>query len=234
MQYRLQKVCAPLPRRTLAGVSVVDTPVVRAAQSYARAHGADFVYAHIMRSWLLSALIVSHDADLSSAVDEEVLAVAALLHDLGWDRAPGSAVVSPDRRFEVDGAIAARRFLRGREEDGRGWEERRVQLVWDAIALHTERSIAWYKELEVQVVSKGIEMDFFGPNLGVTEAEYAAVVSEFPKTEFKNGFNETIVWLCQSKPDSTLNTWMQPWGERYVEGYEVEGKQAIDFLLSGM
>ncbi|KAK0724850.1 hypothetical protein B0H67DRAFT_481351 [Lasiosphaeris hirsuta] len=224
----------PLPRRTLAGVSVVDTPLVRAAQAYARAHGADFVYAHIMRSWLFGALIASHDAGLRSAVDEEVLAVAALLHDLGWDRAPGSEIVSAERRFEVDGAVAARRFIRGREEDGQAWEERRVQLVWDAIALHTERSIAFYKELEVQVVSKGIEMDFFGPGLGVTEAEYTAIVAEFPKTGFKNGFNDTIVWLCQSKPDSTINTWMQPWGERYVEGYEVEGKAPIDFLLSGL
>jgi hypothetical protein len=197
------------PKRTIAGVSVIDTPLIRAAQTYARAHTSDAIYNHINRSWLFGALVISKNATLARTVDVEVHAAAALLHDLGWDRSQGSNIVSPDRRFEVDGAIAARDFIRGNEH-GKKWEERRVQLVWDAIALHTERKIAFFKEAEVQLVSKGIGLDFDGPGLGVTPEEYAAVVKVFPKDGFQTTLNNTIIWLCQTKPASTYGIYHQP------------------------
>jgi hypothetical protein len=190
------------PNRTIAGVTVIDTPLVQAAQRYAQLHTNDAVYKHIMRSWLFGALMVHHNETLKSAVDLEVHAVAALLHDLGWDQTPGSPIISPDRRFEVDGAMAARAFIRA-HEDGKNWDERRVQLVWDSIALHTERRISYFKELDVQVTSKGIKLDFDGPELGVTKEEYDNVLQEFPNMDLKNGVNESIIWLCQTKPSST-------------------------------
>ncbi|KAK3312852.1 hypothetical protein B0H66DRAFT_631688 [Apodospora peruviana] len=222
------------PRRTIAGVSVVDTPIVRSAQQYARQHGADFVYKHIMRSWLFGALILSHNSTLSQNVDAEVHAVAAILHDLGWDTAHSDGIVSSDRRFEVDGAIASRDFIR-RHQHGKGWDERRVQLVWDAIALHTERKIAYFKEDEVQVVSKGIGMDFSGPGqYGVTQAEFEKVTEEFPRGDLKKGVNETIVWLCRTKASSTYDTWMQPFGEQFVANYSAVGNRAIDTIFSNL
>jgi HD superfamily phosphodiesterase len=44
--------------------------------------------------------------------DLEVHAIGALMHDIGWD--PTGELVSKDKRFEVDGADAARNFLRRR------------------------------------------------------------------------------------------------------------------------
>ncbi|KAL2184724.1 hypothetical protein L209DRAFT_755562 [Thermothelomyces heterothallicus CBS 203.75] len=190
------------PRRILGGVSVVDTPIVRAADAFAKRHAQDFVYKHVVRSWLFGALVVQHNETLRATIDPEVHAVAALLHDLGWDQTESSPFVSPDRRFEVDGAIAARDFIRA-HEDGKRWEERRVQLVWDSIALHTEGSIALFKELDVQVVYNGIMLDFQGPKFGVTEDEYAAVVKEFPSDDLMPGTNETVIWLCRTKPATT-------------------------------
>jgi hypothetical protein len=238
------------PKRTLGGVSVVDTPIVRAAETFARQHGQDFVYKHIMRSWLFGALIIQHNETLRAAVDPEVHAVAAILHDLGWDQTDGSPMVSSDRRFEVDGAIAARNFIRSHSH-GKRWEERRVQLVWDAIALHTQDSIASFKEVDVQVVQKGVAMDFDGPKFGVTEEEYAAVAREFPRDDLQHGVNETITWLCTTKPESTYgklfaflslrgehadslstDTWMQPWGDHFVSNYTAVGNRVFDRLLS--
>ncbi|EAQ87064.1 hypothetical protein CHGG_08317 [Chaetomium globosum CBS 148.51] len=217
----------PYPRRTLGGVSVVDTPIVRAAEAFARQNGQDFTYKHIMRSWLFGALVIQHNETLRATIDLEVHAVAALLHDLGWDQTDGSPMVSADRRFEVDGAIAARNFIRD-HRDGKRWEERRVQLVWDAIALHTQQSIALFKELDVQVVHKGIITDFDGPQLGITKDEYAAVVKEFPRDDLRDGLNETVIWLCSTKPASTYDTWMQPWGEAYVANYSAVGSRLFD------
>ncbi|KAF2434739.1 hypothetical protein EJ08DRAFT_581472 [Tothia fuscella] len=226
------QITSPYPNRTLAGVTIIDTPIVRSAQSYIRSHSSNPIYNHVMRAFLFGALIINNNTTLSSTVDREVHAVGALLHDLGWDRSPNNSdIVSSDRRFEVDGAIAARGFIRG-HVDGKGWEERRVQLVWDGIALHTERKIALYKELEVQLISKGTGLDFDGPGLGVSEGEYADVVKEFPRDGFVSGLNDTIVWLCQTKPASTYDTWMQTWGDRYVAEYSQNKVNRIDTIFA--
>lgn len=193
------------PRRTIANVTVIDTPIVRAAQDFARAHMSDFVFKHVMRGWLLGALVAAHNATLAAGLDLEVHAVAALLHDLGWDRTPGSVIVSADRRFEVDGAFAARDFVVANATapgDSR-WDARRLQLVWDAIALHPQRSIFQYKEVEVQVAGFGITADFLGPLDGITRPEFDAVVAEFPRDDLQKGVNDTLLWLCQSKPVTT-------------------------------
>ncbi|KAJ9143139.1 hypothetical protein NKR19_g6998 [Coniochaeta hoffmannii] len=218
------------PRRTIAGVQVIDTPLIRAAETFARSHADDTVYKHVMRSWLLGTLLLDHNATLAAAVDPEVHAAAILLHDLGFDRDPDSPVVSHDRRFEIDGAVAARDFIRAHGE-GKGWEERRVQLVWDAIALHTEHKINPYKEAEVAVVASSILLDFTGPGLGVTEDEYAAVAREFPNADLIDSVVDSLSWLCRTKPETTYDTFMQPYGERFVEGYHPVGHRAIDGLL---
>ncbi|KAK8867727.1 hypothetical protein PGQ11_006305 [Apiospora arundinis] len=249
------------PNRTIAGVTVVDTPVVRAAHTYAREHTSDFVYNHVMRGWLFGALIWQHQVEQHEGgnngtrtnapeeFDIEVHAVAALLHDLGWDQTPRSPLISPDRRFEVDGAIASREFLQhyhgnngSSDEDHhhlvagtplppqKPWDHHRTQLVWDSIALHTTDTIFPYKEPEVRVVGQGIWMDFSGPALGVTEGEYAAVVAQFPRAGFREGVNETLIWLCASKPQTTYDTFMQPFGEHYLANYSAKGHQAFDII----
>jgi hypothetical protein len=235
------------PRRTIAGVSVVDTPLVRASIQYARENGDDNVYRHVMRCWLFGTLILQHNNTLQVTVDAEVHAVALILHDLGFDQSPNSTIVTPDHRFEVDGAIAARKFIRAHPH-GRHWEERRVQLVWDAIALHTEPKFAFFKESEVEVVSKSVNLDFSGPALGVSEDEYAAVLEEFPRQkDFKETVIRTVSWLCRTKPETTYgklavtpmdynpltasDTFMQAYGEKFVPGYSAVGHRAIDAVL---
>ncbi|KAF4944068.1 hypothetical protein FGADI_12950 [Fusarium gaditjirri] len=183
-----------LPRRTIAGVKVVNTPIVRDAHDYALKHSSDFTYKHIMRSWLFGAIVIEYNETLRNTVDLEVHAVATLLHDLGWDQTPGSPLVSHDKRFEVDGAIAAREFIQNNKH-GKKWDERRVQLVWDAIALHPQHSIANYKELEVMTTSNGILSDFQGPILGITKEQYSTVLSEFPSNGMRDGLNKTMIWL---------------------------------------
>jgi hypothetical protein len=191
-----------IPRRTIAGVSVVDTELVRSAQQYARDHGNDIIYRHIMRSWLFGILLLQHNDTLNAQVDPEVHAVAAILRDVGLDRTPNSPIISHDRRFEIDGAIAARNFIRGHPQ-GRLWEERRVQLVWDAIALHAEPKIAPLKELDVQVVRNGIGLDAGTPSGGVTPDEYAVVMAEFPRGDFKAEVKDVGIWICTTKPQTT-------------------------------
>ncbi|KAM0268758.1 hypothetical protein ACHAPA_004683 [Fusarium lateritium] len=221
------------PTREIAGIPVINTPIVQAAGAFALEHSSHATYKHVMRSWLYGVLMIDANDTLSQTVDLEVHAVATLLHDLGWDMAQDSTTVSTDKRFEVDGAFAAREFIH-QHKDGKEWGDSKIQLVWDAIALHTERSIAYFKEVDVQVVSKGISMDFSGPAYGVSEEVYAAVAKAYPKDDLKDQVNQTIIWLCATKPQTTYDTWMQPFGERYVDGYNVMGKQRIDIIFQNL
>ena len=153
-----------LPIKVLAGVTVPDTPLVNKALEFARQHSTDYTYNHINRS-LLFGVIISDKLPHTKERDKEAHAVAAILHDLGFPigHPPHSDVISKDNRFEVDGANAAREFLK-READPGKWDTYRLQLVWDAIALHTIGSVVFHKEPEVQACSFGIWADFQGPD----------------------------------------------------------------------
>ena len=83
-----------------AGIKVPDTTLVRDAMELARGLLEPFLFNHVMRSWLFG-VVLSEGAE--HAPDAELLAIAAVLHDLGLtDRYTGA------NRFEVDGANAAR------------------------------------------------------------------------------------------------------------------------------
>ena len=77
--------------------------------------------------------------------DPELLYTAAMFHDIGLTQSYRGSQL----RFEVDGANAARDFLRSH-----GISERDIEKVWAAIALHTtpgfrntciQRSL-WYRQ----------------------------------------------------------------------------------------
>jgi hypothetical protein len=190
-----------LPMTTIAGVEVVWTPIIQDALDYAKAVADDMTYRHIIRSWLFGVREIANNSNLASS-DLEVHALGAILHDLGWDETPNSPHVSPDKRFEVDGAIGARKFIRA-HRDGKDWEERRVQLVWDSIALHGTPSIAFHKEQEVQAVGLGIVQDVGGRGPHIPSAPYDKIVAEYPQSDVDIGLQNKIIWLCRTKPEST-------------------------------
>ncbi|KAF4336059.1 ankyrin-2 [Fusarium beomiforme] len=157
-----------------------------------------------MWSWLYDVLMISANETLRHSVDHEIHALASLLHNLGWDKTEQRPIVSADQQFEVDGAFAARDFIQHHKYD-KEWDEQRVQLDRDAIVLHTERSILDFKELDVQIVSKGIAMVFPGPAYGVSEDDYAAVAKTFPKDHLSDKYNiwylDAAFWtkICETR-----------------------------------
>ena len=133
----------------LGSITVIDTPLVTRAMDYARTHSEPFLFNHAVRSWLFAARLgqlqaITHDA--------EVVAVSSLLHDLGLT----NSFTGP-RRFEIEGADAARAFAREQ-----GLDDRRVQLIWDTVALNSTPSIALHKETEVALCTAGIALDYGG------------------------------------------------------------------------
>ncbi|KAK3080219.1 hypothetical protein LTS18_002817 [Coniosporium uncinatum] len=134
--------------RVLAGVIVPDTQLITSGLAFARSDSIDYTYNHIIRSFLFSFTIADKFTATQSR-DREA-------------QPPYSKILSSDKRFEVDGANAAREFLTRKGQDDQ-WNKHRLQLVWHAIALHTIRSIVFHEEPEVQTYAYGIWADLQGP-----------------------------------------------------------------------
>ncbi|CAG8957315.1 hypothetical protein HYFRA_00010738 [Hymenoscyphus fraxineus] len=206
--------------RVLAGVTIPDTPLIRKAIEYAQTNLTEFMFNHIMRSFLFGQIIADGLPSLQSR-DNELHAVAAILHDIGWSQ--NKDLVSKDKRFEIDGANAARAFLmeEGRKEE---WDVHRLQLAWDCIALHTTPSIGLHKEVEVQACGIGIFADFQGPERSfggvLTRKEWDVVNKEFPRAGFRDGVKEVMCQLCIDKPETTYDNFVAGFGTAFVPGYK--------------
>lgn len=223
---------ANIPTKVIAGVTVPDTPLINKAYKYARNNLDDFAFNHVVRSWLFGSFIGDHIPPLQGR-DIELHAITALFHDLGWSKTP--ELISQDKRFEVDGANAARDFL-VREGNKAEWDQHRLQLAWDAIALHSTISIASHKEIEVQSCMMGILADFTGPENSpggvLTREVWNGVVKEYPRTGFKDAVIGFMCGLCKTKPDTTYDSIVAGFGDKFVEGYSSEGHGAVDVTLA--
>jgi hypothetical protein len=120
-----------------------------------------------------------------------------MFHDMGLTRAHSSA----NERFEVDGANAARDFLRSHHIS-----QQDIDVVWTAIALHTTPGIPQHMHPVVALVTAGVEMDV----LGLTYPEYPAVEREavvraHPRTEhFKEDIIQAFYDGIKHKPQTTF------------------------------
>ncbi len=202
---------------SIAGVLVPDTPTISRAIEYARVNSEPFLFNHVMRSWLFA---VSLAEQRGAAYDHEVLAVTALLHDLGLSKAFAGPL-----RFEVEGANAARRFARGE-----GLDERRAQLIWDGVALNSTPSLALYKELEIALCTAGVGLDWGG--FGYESLPHdliEEVVDAFPRLEMKQRFARAVCWVVETRPTSTYDNFAADFGERFVPGYK--RPSTVDLLV---
>jgi len=204
--------------RLLAGVSVPDTPVISTAIEFARERSQPYLFNHVMRSWLFATLIAQRQ---QTAHDSEVLAVTAILHDLGLEEAFNGPL-----RFEVEGANAARAFARNE-----GIDEQRAQLIWDGVALNSTPSIALYKEPEIAIATMGIGLDWGGFGYeALTDAEVATILEAFPRLGMKERFTQAVCRIVETRPATTYDNFARDFGERFVPGYKPVS--TVDYLLN--
>ena len=73
-----------------------------------------------------------------------------------------------------------------------------------------------------------------GPDLAtgdhLTWDAWNVVVKDFPRLGLKEGVRDILCMLCRTKPETTYDNFAGQYGERYVEGYTLAGKQIIDVL----
>jgi HD superfamily phosphodiesterase len=182
--------------QTIAGITIPDSKLAREATDLVRDTESPLLFHHSRRVFLFGALTGRKKA---LAFDPELLYIGAMFHDMGLVPPYSSAT----ERFEVDSANAARDFLRSH-----GIAEASVDIVWDAIALHTTPGIPQHKKAEVALVTAGVEMDVLGlgfPN--VSDRDRDRVVEAHPRgAHFKEGIVEAFYQGFRHKPDSTFGT----------------------------
>ena len=83
---------------------IPDSLLAKEATDILREHSTDLLFNHSIRVYLFGA---EQGLQSNLRFDHELLFVAAAFHDLGLIK----KFSSPDERFEVDGADAARQFL---------------------------------------------------------------------------------------------------------------------------
>jgi hypothetical protein len=108
---------------------------------------------------------------------------------------------SANERFEVDGANAARDFLRGH-----GISQEDIDTVWTAIALHTTPGIPQHMHPVVALVTAGVEMDVLGLAYhDYSDAQRRAVVQAHPRTDhFKEDIIQAFYDGIKQKPETTF------------------------------
>ena len=179
---------------TLDRVTIPDTRLAREITEFVRDTESDLLFHHSSRVYYWAALAGNRRG---LKFDAELLYAGAMFHDMGLTTAHSSA----HERFEVDGANAARAFLRDR-----GITAHDIDTVWAAIALHTTPGIPRHMHPVVALVTAGVEMDV----LGMAYAEYSrqereAVVEAHPRSlHFKEDIIQAFYDGIKKKPVTTF------------------------------
>ncbi len=176
------------------GMAIPDSNLAREITEVVRDTATPLLFHHSSRVYYFGALAGKHRG---LKFDPELLYAGAMFHDMGL--APRHS--SPNERFEVDGANAARDFLRGH-----GVSEAEIDTVWTAIALHTTPGIPQHLHPVVALVTAGVEMDVLGLSYSeFSDVEREAVVKAHPRTEhFKEDIIQAFYDGIKHKPDTTF------------------------------
>ena len=165
-----------------------DSGLCVAAIEYARRASEPVLFHHVMRSAVFADAI---GRQRKMKFDREVLCVAAVLHDLGLTR-----LAAVQTRFELEGADAAKEFL-----VNRGMSEGDIEIVWEAIALHTIAEIPLRRSPEVALCQMGIATDLFALPPGLMTAEQLdEVFEDYPWLGLDDALPSILVDLFRKNP----------------------------------
>jgi HD superfamily phosphodiesterase len=183
-------------KKSIAGIQIPDSALAKAATELVRDTESPLLFHHSTRVFYFGALAGRRK---KLTFDPELLYIGAMFHDMGLTKEYRSAT----ERFEVDSANAAREFLRQH-----GISQASIDIVWDAIALHTTPGIPQHKEPEVALVTAGVEMDVLGLGyLDVPDSDREEVVTAHPRGDhFKEQIIHAFYDGFSHKPETTFGT----------------------------
>lgn len=165
-----------------------DTKICLAAKDLARDHSPPFLFNHVMRTFFFAKAAAARQ---NSEFDEEMLFLGCVLHDLGLV----DEFIGADR-FEVDGADAAADFL-----SRNGYSDKKIAVIWDAIALHTTLSIPQRKQPEIALVQLGAGIDIGAVPRSILDANaIEETLKAYPRLNFKKSMLAAMGSVIKTKP----------------------------------
>ncbi|MGX9432593.1 MULTISPECIES: HD domain-containing protein [Bradyrhizobium] len=180
----------------ISGVKIPDSQLAREATQFIRDTESDFLFQHSSRVYFWGALAGTRK---KLTFDPELLYTATMFHDLGLT----SGFQESRLRFEVDGANAARDFLRSY-----GISESDIEKVWLAIALHTTPGISEHLHPVAALTAEGVMMDLV--SLGYdefTDVQRGAVVTAYPRApQFVEDLLQAFYDGLKHRPEMTQQT----------------------------
>jgi hypothetical protein len=188
---------APLQARLQARLP--DTPAVAQALQAMAELGHTGVLQH---SWRCHWWAMAFGAAGQHQVDEEVLLVASLMHDLGLaDRAGAQA--SGCACFTGHSVDMAMRLTRQH-----GWTEARTQAVGEAITLHMNGHVDLAQGVEAHLLQQATACDVIGARLAQLPPRYRQqVLSAHPRGDFDAQFAAFMAGQVREQPGSRA-AWM--------------------------
>jgi hypothetical protein len=179
---------------SISGVMVPDSKLAREATELVRDTEPSLLFNHSTRVYYFGSLA---GKKRGLKFDPELLYIAAMFHDMGLTR----QYSSKSDRFEVDGANAAKTFLRQHNIS-----QPEIDTVWTAIALHTTPGVPQYMQPVVALLTNGVEMDVLGIAYSeFSNADREAIVAAYPRTEhFKDDIIQAFYDGIKHKPETTF------------------------------
>jgi hypothetical protein len=178
----------------ISGISIPDSKLANEITEFIHDTESTLLFNHSSRVYYFGALAGKRRG---LKFDAELLYAGAMFHDMGLV----PAYSSDADRFEVDGANAARNYLRRHNIS-----EQDIDLVWTGIALHTTPGIPQYMHPVVALVTAGVEMDVLGIDYtSFTGSDRNAVVQAFPRpAHFKEDILRAFYDGIKHKPETTF------------------------------
>jgi hypothetical protein len=178
----------------LSGIRIPNSRLAREITELVRDTESPLLFHHSSRVYYWGALAGKRR---ELRFDPELLYAGAMFHDMGLVHRHSSN----HERFEVDGANAARDFLRSH-----GIAQHDIDTVWTAIALHTTPGIPQHMHPVVALVTAGVEMDVLGLSYAeFSDAERDAVVHAHPRgAHFKEDIIQAFYEGIKHKPETTF------------------------------
>ncbi|WP_086930249.1 HD domain-containing protein [Agarilytica rhodophyticola] len=188
-------------------VKIPDTKLCKSAFQLVKDCHEPFLFNHVLRTFFFGAFA---GQKASCNIDMEMLFLGAVLHDIGLVED-----YVEDNRFEIDGANAAAKFLQAS-----GYPDEKIEIVWDAIALHSTMGIPQCKQAEIALVQMGAGIDVGAIPLHIINAKIVdEVIDRYPRENFKKMMTSRVAEVAGRKPETSMHTFAADLAEQHVEGF---------------
>jgi hypothetical protein len=179
---------------TPESLHIPDSPTAQRAAELCALLSPVWLAHHCTRTYFWGSLLALRSA---LSYDEELLYVAAMLHDLGltpahWGKDPMAHC------FAVEGARAAKVFAHEAQ-----WDEQRQDALAEAICLHLNVTVSLKQGVEAHLLQAGASCDVIGASSrAITPKTRTLVLERFPRLDFKREFAACLREQVELRPEA--------------------------------